>query len=322
MFQIRQIGDFGRCVGRRRRRTRQLGYECLEGRELLTLVISPGVHQLLPNTPHQAVAITVTRSDLAVDPTVTGFNLCAQLGDGSGPAQEPSFEAVDFGGGIWTAYATTTTGGPVAGAPQFAQASVVFNNTGEAVPPEGLVVTLIISTAGLAQGSYPLRLAATEIGVDSEFIGLQATQITAAIAGGTIQITARPWQNFDNRYDVNHDGYVTPLDALLIINDFNLHGSRTLPAAPVSPQAPPPYLDVSGDGDETPLDALLVINELNARPANPALASAPALAGAEGEPATVPPAVIPRAAHAAVPVIEHLAPWAAPDASRAEDASY
>ena len=37
---------------------------------------------------------------------------------------------------------------------QFAQASVVFNRSGHAVPPDGLIVTLYVNTAGIADGSY------------------------------------------------------------------------------------------------------------------------------------------------------------------------
>jgi VCBS repeat-containing protein len=60
--------------------------------------------------------------------------------------------------------------------------------------------------------------------------------------------------------DVNNDGFVTPIDALILINDINRNGVRTL-----SPTAftPPPFLDVNADGQVTPFDILLVINVLN-----------------------------------------------------------
>ncbi len=66
-----------------------------------------------------------------------------------------------------------------------------------------------------------------------------------------------------NKFDVNADGSVGPLDALLIINDLNAFGPRALPL--IAPgTAPPPFLDVSCDNAVNPLDALLIINELNA----------------------------------------------------------
>ncbi|MEO2023687.1 MAG: dockerin type I domain-containing protein, partial [Pirellulaceae bacterium] len=72
------------------------------------------------------------------------------------------------------------------------------------------------------------------------------------------------WQNQAAPTDVNIDGNETPLDALLVINDLNLHGSRLLPVAPAAGEGPPPYPDVNGDGYVTPIDALSVINALNA----------------------------------------------------------
>lgn len=61
--------------------------------------------------------------------------------------------------------------------------------------------------------------------------------------------------------DVNADGFITPIDALLIINFLNANGSRSVVGLP----APPPYRDVSGDNFISALDALLVINYLNSR---------------------------------------------------------
>jgi hypothetical protein len=52
---------------------------------------------------------------------------------------------------------------------------------------------------------------------------------------------------------VNNDGYVSPLDALLVINALNQ------PPADLTSSV----LDVNGDRHLSPLDALLVINKLN-----------------------------------------------------------
>jgi len=76
-----------------------------------------------------------------------------------------------------------------------------------------------------------------------------------------ISINTIPWQNTVNALDVDSSGDVTPLDALIIINDLNALGPRDLPnSLPGSGQF---FLDVSGDGVTTPLDALIVINFLN-----------------------------------------------------------
>ncbi len=64
-----------------------------------------------------------------------------------------------------------------------------------------------------------------------------------------------------NSLDVNNDGSVSPLDALIIINELNTNGSQVL----VGSATGAPYLDTSRDGHVSSLDVLLVINELNSR---------------------------------------------------------
>jgi hypothetical protein len=68
---------------------------------------------------------------------------------------------------------------------------------------------------------------------------------------------------------VNHDGTITPLDALIAINEINLNGIRELPVPGAGSQGPPPYFDVSGDDWLTAHDVLLVVNYLNANGAGP-----------------------------------------------------
>jgi hypothetical protein len=71
-----------------------------------------------------------------------------------------------------------------------------------------------------------------------------------------------PWHNVSRRHDVNGDGSTVPLDALMVINDLNMLGSRELPE-PAGGLSPPPYLDVNADGFVSNIDALQVINQLN-----------------------------------------------------------
>ena len=68
------------------------------------------------------------------------------------------------------------------------------------------------------------------------------------------------WHNYDLPEDVNQDGIVTPLDALIVINHLNTHGSTLL-----SEDTPTngPWYDVSKDGWVSPLDAMITINYLN-----------------------------------------------------------
>lgn len=72
-------------------------------------------------------------------------------------------------------------------------------------------------------------------------------------------------QNSQTVSDVNRDGFVSSLDALLVINFLNEFGSRST----ISDEAQRFGfdLDVGGDTQVTELDALIVINELNRRSA-------------------------------------------------------
>ncbi len=84
----------------------------------------------------------------------------------------------------------------------------------------------------------------------------------ATVSIGVI-IDPYPWQNPRNPLDVNDDGFVTAIDALIVINDLNFNGARRLPNPPQPPNSPPPYLDPSGDNEVAAVDALLVINFIN-----------------------------------------------------------
>lgn len=64
--------------------------------------------------------------------------------------------------------------------------------------------------------------------------------------------------NFRNNNDASGDGYVSPLDALLVINFINSNGTGVFPTQFAG------YIDTNADRVISPIDALLVINELNA----------------------------------------------------------
>ncbi len=70
------------------------------------------------------------------------------------------------------------------------------------------------------------------------------------------------WQNQNEQKDVNGDGFISPIDALLIINYINNNGMGTLPDPPPV-GFPPPFVDVNGDGDVNAGDVIIVINFLN-----------------------------------------------------------
>ncbi|GIW97042.1 MAG: hypothetical protein KatS3mg111_0375 [Pirellulaceae bacterium] len=91
-----------------------------------------------------------------------------------------------------------------------------------------------------------------------------------------VVVAPRPQhQNPVHATDVNGDGFVTPLDALILINDLNRNPGGKLPDG-AEGETPGIYPDVNGDGFLTPLDVLLIINELNRR----------TMSAGEGEPAS------------------------------------
>lgn len=94
------------------------------------------------------------------------------------------------------------------------------------------------------------------------------------------------WHNVSIPVDVNADGLVTPIDALLIINEINLRGPRSLVGSHL---ASPPYVDTNGDDMLSPDDVLRVVNYLNANPSSGRLHSGAALSHPEAEFTGVPP---------------------------------
>lgn len=77
------------------------------------------------------------------------------------------------------------------------------------------------------------------------------------LAGASIERTFEISVSDVEENDVNGDSFVSPIDALLVINFLNSSDNGTLD--PEDNRG----LDVNGDGLVTPIDALLVINHLN-----------------------------------------------------------
>jgi hypothetical protein len=82
-------------------------------------------------------------------------------------------------------------------------------------------------------------------------------------AGGSSGGHPLSYQNPDSPLDVNDDDHVSPLDALIVINQLNRLGTMIVPESMVEYDVPAPYWDVTGDGVISPIDALNVINFLN-----------------------------------------------------------
>ncbi|MCA9149165.1 MAG: hypothetical protein KDA92_07700 [Planctomycetales bacterium] len=76
------------------------------------------------------------------------------------------------------------------------------------------------------------------------------------------------WQNQTNPLDVNNDGFVFAIDALIIINELNEPQYRDVDSfeLPTPPAVVPAYFDVNGDGFATASDVILIINYINENP--------------------------------------------------------
>jgi hypothetical protein len=68
-----------------------------------------------------------------------------------------------------------------------------------------------------------------------------------------------PWQNPILNEDVDNKGTVDPLDVLVLVNEINRAGSRSLEGTPQVA----PFFDVNGDRSIGPIDVLQVINYIN-----------------------------------------------------------
>ena len=126
----------------------------------------------------------------------------------------------------------------VASGPDVGSASVQIDGSIRYSPPAGF--------GGTATLQYSV--------LDNDGLASNVATVTI-IVGGSVH------QNPVNNLDVNADGFISPIDVLILVNDLNFNGSRTLPLSLPTP----PFLDPTGDGRIDPLDVLTVINFINAR---------------------------------------------------------
>ena len=101
----------------------------------------------------------------------------------------------------------------------------------------------------------------------------------------TVVVTANSHTNPVNSRDVNNDSLISPIDALLVINELtNRDVSDPVTGELQVPTSPPAnFLDVNADGLLTPIDALLVINELPSTSAQSSSVSLPISADEDEE---------------------------------------
>ncbi len=121
--------------------------------------------------------------------------------------------------------------------------------SGEAIPQGGGIVRYLPNPGFLGRDSFQYQI------LDNEG---RASNVAIV----ETQVVASRLQNPDVIYDVNNDGFVTALDALLVINELaRADGVGSIPVLPTD--VGPDFYDVNGNQFITTNDALLVINEIS-----------------------------------------------------------
>jgi hypothetical protein len=115
---------------------------------------------------------------------------------------------------------------------------------------------LLVGTADGAITVFPMQSTVSTL-QSSSLVASASTDLVTHLFSISNQ-TGRKWQNLANQFDVNADGFVSPIDVLLIIDHLNAKTGSL-------PEFQRPYLDVTGDDEIAPQDALEVIVILNQR---------------------------------------------------------
>ena len=129
---------------------------------------------------------------------------------------------------------------------------------------EGLTAELYTGQMMPVALSHGEHLMVAPVAEDEDYILHIAGDTNGAELHASLDIRPRSQVTKDGDYvlDVNADGWISPLDALLVINHLNAAANLA------SVSQPQEYtLDVNADELVSPLDALLVINYLNNRDA-------------------------------------------------------
>lgn len=144
----------------------------------------------------------------------------------------------------------------------------VFNNPGQSVLAD-LVADTAAEASTLVIGNGFVVPVDMRVGPDKALY-LLSHATSANPSGSLLRIElavdpAKPFRNPAEPLDVDHDGVIVPLDALLLIDKINAGQGGTLTNPPSTTDPFPVYLDPSGDNNLAPLDALQVIDHLNAQ---------------------------------------------------------
>ena len=104
------------------------------------------------------------------------------------------------------------------------------------------------------------------------------------VADVQVRVNRSKWQNPTLNFDVNADGQISAIDALMVINYLNVGKPTSLAGTSIST---PPFIDPSGDESVTQLDVLQIINYLNTHLSGEGEHSSPVVAEQLGAPLIV-----------------------------------
>ncbi len=145
-------------------------------------------------------------------------------------------------------------------------------------PATGLVITLTTNVPGQLNFPPTVFVSAGETKVDfrvsivddftpqgTRHARIDATALGAIAAAVDLVLSDSDpalWTNLNNPYDVDGSGMLDPLDVLVIINELNTKGARSLnPTTDFNSL----FIDTNADGSVDPLDVLQLINKINAK---------------------------------------------------------
>ena len=228
------------------------------------------------------------------------------IGDSNFQTSKSSAAALSVGKDVSTTALTTGLNPASSGQSVTFTAKIAVTAPGTATPTG--TVTFRNGSATLGTGTVQMVGGVAEATYTTSTLSVGRHTITAVYAGTasiagstsgtlteTISSSSAVKPATANPLDVNGDGAVTPLDALMIINELDQQNA----GATIDPSMLA-ACDVNGDGVLTALDALLVINYLSAGTAAASAAQTGSVVSPQVSTATGPPSAAVPAAGAAV----------------------
>ncbi|MCY2983939.1 MAG: Ig-like domain-containing protein [Planctomycetota bacterium] len=222
--------------------------------DLRTSASQFGVFAAFQDILYSSNLVSVNTSTLATDP---GFRVDYAPGYSNAKAGDIRIP------GLINEIGSAQTGGTPTGLGEKLQFSITLTarNTGTA--------TFIGDPADIKPFHDSFVFDPTTPLLPSQIRYLSDTLLIVSTSGGNGSSGGEGNTNLTNAFDVNNDGFVSPIDVLILVNSLNTGGSGLLAAGSSGGSGEGGsgkyFLDVNQDSYLSPLDALMVINELNQR---------------------------------------------------------